>query len=301
MIAVGLAVAAIVAAAVMCIAAPVGVSIGAVAVLAGPHNWLEGRYLLTKMPPRWGRLSAFFALAAAGVTVLTLGQAALAWRPSVGGTRTWLLAVIAWATALAVLRAGQNPRRPALDWAIPVGLMAAAFAVALPAWAALSLVYAHPLASLLFLDRELPPRWRPAVRRGLWLVPIAAAVVFVALSGGTGSDRSPLLARQAGAELIGLPSDALIGTHAFLELLHYGVWIVAVPRLARLSLISLDDVPLRRSRWRPLVIGTLAGGLAVVVLLWVGFAVDPALTRRLYFTLAIGHVLAEIPFALRAA
>ena len=40
-------------------------------------------------------------------------------------------------------------------------------------------------------------------------------------------------------------------------------------------------------------------GLAVVLALWVCFGIDYETTRRVYFTVAMLHVLAEVPFLLR--
>ena len=36
--------------------APLGFSIVTVFLFAGPHNWIELRYFLTRTPARWGRL-----------------------------------------------------------------------------------------------------------------------------------------------------------------------------------------------------------------------------------------------------
>ena len=47
-------------------AAPIGVSIIAVFLFAGPHNWMEARYFLTRMPARWGGLAPYFSLGLAG-------------------------------------------------------------------------------------------------------------------------------------------------------------------------------------------------------------------------------------------
>ena len=47
------------------------------------------------------------------------------------------------------------------------------------------------------------------------------------------------------------------------------------------------------------VVAALGG--AVVLVLWCGFAADYGVTRDLYFTAAMLHVLAEIPFVLRLA
>jgi hypothetical protein len=40
-------------------------------------------------------------------------------------------------------------------------------------------------------------------------------------------------------------------------------------------------------------------GLAIVVLLWICFGLDYGTTRSVYFSVALLHVLAEIPFLLR--
>src|SRR5256885_1421453 len=62
-----------VAAAVLAGWAPLRFSIVTVFLFAGPHNWLEARYFLSRMPARWGRLRGFFLLAFAGIFSLTAG------------------------------------------------------------------------------------------------------------------------------------------------------------------------------------------------------------------------------------
>src|SRR5207247_2081192 len=66
--------------------------------------------------------------------------------------------------------------------------------------------------------------------------------------------------------------------------------------------LRLRSVPLaRRSpRWRLAVVAFLAAGGLVVLLLWACFLADYPLTRDVYFTVALLHVLAEVPFLLRA-
>ncbi|HEY7425394.1 MAG TPA: hypothetical protein VH682_14280, partial [Gemmataceae bacterium] len=59
--------------------APLRFSIVTVFLFAGPHNWLEFRYFLTRLPARWGRLRGFFLLAFAGIFGLTAAFAALWW------------------------------------------------------------------------------------------------------------------------------------------------------------------------------------------------------------------------------
>src|SRR5262245_30847943 len=52
--------------------APIGFSVATVFLFAGPHNWMEGRYFLQRMPARWGALRWFFLTGLAGVAGLTL-------------------------------------------------------------------------------------------------------------------------------------------------------------------------------------------------------------------------------------
>src|SRR3954451_12099114 len=53
---------------------PLGFSIVTVFLFAGPHNWLELRYFMGRMPARWGRLRGYFLFGFAGILSLTAGQ-----------------------------------------------------------------------------------------------------------------------------------------------------------------------------------------------------------------------------------
>src|SRR5262245_8408204 len=66
-----------VAAAVLAGWAPLGFSIVTVFLFAGPHNWIELRYFMSRMPARWGKLRGFFLFAFAGLLGLTAAFAAL--------------------------------------------------------------------------------------------------------------------------------------------------------------------------------------------------------------------------------
>jgi hypothetical protein len=113
------------------------------------------------------------------------------------------------------------------------------------------------------------------------------------------------IARHAGGEILeGVSTHLLVSTHTFLEMLHYSVWLLAIPLIGGLrgAPWQLRGVPLaRRSfRWRGVVVGILAAGLAMVLVLWACFVADYPTTRDVYFTVAMLHVLAEVPFLLRA-
>src|SRR5438105_10481305 len=63
---------------------PLRFSIVTVFLFAGPHNWLEFRYFLTRLPARWGRLRPFFLLAFVGMVGLTAVFAGLAYLTEAG-------------------------------------------------------------------------------------------------------------------------------------------------------------------------------------------------------------------------
>ena len=81
---------------------PLGFSIVTVFLFAGPHNWLEARYMLTRMPARWGPLTGYFTTGIAGVLLLTAGMALIPWlgeRFAVPSEH-WPTMLATWNTAL---------------------------------------------------------------------------------------------------------------------------------------------------------------------------------------------------------
>lgn len=111
------------------------------------------------------------------------------------------------------------------------------------------------------------------------------------------------IANHAGANLVsGISSRFLVAAHTFLEMLHYAAWIVAIPLIGYAGTPwTLKKVPLaqKSARWKWGIAGFLVLGAIVTVGLWAGFLANYPLTRDLYFSVAILHVLAEIPFLLR--
>ncbi|MCE9605657.1 MAG: hypothetical protein K8U03_12255 [Planctomycetia bacterium] len=298
--------------------APLGVSIVTVFLFAGPHNWFEARYFLTRMPPRWGALRGYFITGIAGVVALTLGFASLPWLARMNhwdreawnvAIAVWNTALVLWIVALATMRARTNPRR---DWS---GLLPLAGGLIALAWLwpfawDLGLVYLHPLVALWFLDRELGRQrseWQRAYRRMLTIVPICLGLLWWRLADTAdlpGIDAlSARITHHAGAGILsGVSSRLLVAMHVFLESLHYAVWLLAIPLVTALAAPwRIDRIPLaHRGRFfRNLVAGILLAGAAIVVVFWAGFLTDYPLTRDIYFTVAMLHVLAEVPFLLR--
>lgn len=295
---------------------PITVSIVAVFLFAGPHNWLEAQYFLTRMPARWGRLTGYFTIGLGGVVALSAAFLALSlswsWQNwSEAGFLTslalWQTALILWIATLLELRTRQNPRR---DWPgiWPVAALCVAGVWTAPVAWSTALVFIHPSLGLWYLDRELvrlKSPWKTAYRTALLAVPVCLALLLTGTPSTLGSPDvlTQQIQEHAGVGVIpGIAPEALVAAHVFLELLHYLVWIVAIPGLTIQQHAGHWPVaPLaRRSQfWRRAILLTGIVGGVLVAGLWIGFSVDYATMRPWYFLLAIGHVLAEVPFLLR--
>ena len=299
---------------------PLQISIVTVFLFAGPHNWFELRYFLMRLPVRFGKSRNFFITAFAGLGVLTLAYVSLPfiynarlWSDEAWSTiiATWNTLLLFWLGLLIWLRRKQK-RRANWTWTIPAGLALCSLNWLGPDFFSLALVYIHPLIALWFLDRHLRrtrPEWLRAYRRCLCLLPLLLAGMIWQLSQSSSlPDNNGLfwrITQHSGADLLPqVSSHMLVSVHLFLEMLHYGVWIIALPLIGGLATARVWDlktVPVaRHPRGFPRVVGALlVVALAAVVVLWFGFSMDYATTRDLYFTFAIAHVLAEAPFLLR--
>ena len=297
---------------------PLQASILTVFLFAGPHNWFELRYFLMRLPVRFGRSRNFFRLAFGGIFALTLAYISLPalyyanlwsgenWTTAIAW---WNTALLLWIAALVLMRGRQTSRRD-WSWAFPVAFGLCAINWLRPDLFSLAIVYIHPLVALWFLDRHLrrtKPQWLATYRRCLGFLPLLLGVMLWQLSRTTSlSDDNGLfwrITQHAGAELLpNVSSHMLVSTHVFLEMLHYGVWIVALPLIgATGAILKVNSIPVANHRHGfPKLIGAiLIFSLFVVALLWLGFSVNYAATRDIYFTVAIAHVLAEAPFLLR--
>lgn len=318
---------------------PLQFSVVTVFLFAGPHNWFELRYFLTRLPVRFGKSRNFFVTAFAGIGFLTISYIALPvlysfnlfpdhlWPTMLA---SWNSLLLLWIGVLVWLR-GKNKHRRDWVWALPVAFGLCALNWLAPEFFSLGIVYLHPLVALWFLDRHLArtrPHWLGTYRRCLCLLPLLLIGMFWQLSRTAAlPDDNGLfwrITQHAGAQLLpNVSSHALVTTHVFLEMLHYGVWLVALPLIAPLAKnlvmtgdsqkLSTPSTPRREAIWRvktvpvarhprgfPKLVATALGvGVFLVAVLWFGFSVDYATTRDVYFTVAIAHVLAEAPFLLR--
>ncbi len=305
---------------------PLAFSVVTVFLFAGPHNWLELRYFMGRMPGRWGRLRSYFLVAFAGIIILS---AVSVWFTVLYDTPTWTFdfsfhasaiwntALVLWVAGLVQMRSRQNPRRD-WSWIWPVSFLLIALTWLDPFLWHMGIVYGHPLVALWVLDRELKrsrPRWRPAYHCALLAVPLVLGLLWWRLADAPRLPGTDMMTRamtrsltmqisdNAGSFLInGVSNHFLVAAHTFLEMLHYGVWVIVIPLVAYRTRPWKLDVPLaRRSlNWKCGLLALLAVGVLVMALLWGAFLIDYPWTRNVYFTVAIVHVLAEIPFLLRA-
>jgi hypothetical protein len=305
---------------------PLQLSVVTVFLFAGPHNWFELCYFLMRLPVRFGKSRNFFVAAFAGIGLLTAGYVALPllYNFTSWSSDAWSMVIASWNTlllswlALLVWLRGKNKRRPDWSWAIPVALVLCSLNWLAPELFSLAIVYLHPLVALWFLDRHLRrtrPEWLRTYHQCLVLVAmLLTGIVFRLTQTPALLDDNGLfwrITQHSGAQLLpGVSSHLLVSVHVFLEMLHYGVWIVALPlivpatiraRQKRNRVWEVKTVPLaRHPRGFPKLVGAaLLLGLFVVAVLWLGFSVDYSTTRDIYFTVAIAHVLAEAPFLLK--
>jgi hypothetical protein len=271
-----------------------------------------------RLPVRFGKSRNFFLTAFAGLGVLTLTYVSLPllynaawWSDEAWSTviASWNSLFLFWLVLLVWLRAQQKPRAN-WTWTIPLAVALCSLNWYWPDLFSLAIVYVHPLIALWFLDRHLSrtrPEWLRTYRRCLCVLPfVLVGMVWQLSQTVTLSDSNGLfwrITQHSGAELLPqVSSHMLVSVHLFLEMLHYAVWIVALPLIGASARVwDVKTVPIaRHARGFPqLVAGLLVIALAAVVFLWLSFSIDYSTTRDVYFTIAIAHVLAEAPFLLR--
>jgi hypothetical protein len=303
---------------------PLQLSVATVFIFAGPHNWFELRYFLMRLPVRFGKSRNFFVAAFAGIGLLTAGYVALplAYHLTSWSSDAWSMVLASWNAllllwlGLLIWLRGRNKHRRDWSWAIPAALGLSSLNWLAPELFSLAIVYLHPLVALLFLDRHLRrtrPEWLRTYHQCLVLVAVLlAGIVLQLMQTPALPDDNGLfwrITQHSGAQLLpGVSSHLLVSVHVFLELLHYGVWIVALPlivpatiRAKRNPVWEVKTVPIaRHPRGFPKLVGAaLLLGAFVVAALWLGFSIDYSTTRDIYFTVAIAHVLAEAPFLLK--
>src|SRR6266550_4953009 len=297
---------------------PLQLSVVTVFLFAGPHNWFELRYFLMRLPVRFGRSRNFFVTAFAGIGLLTAGYIALPllYNFTSWSSDAWSMVLASWNTllllwlGLLIWLRSRNKQRGDWSWAIPAALGLCSLNWLAPELFSLAIVYLHPLVALWFLDRHLRrtrPEWLRTYHQCLVLVAVLLTGIVLRLTQTPAlPDDNGLfwrITQHSGAQLLpGVSSHLLVAGHLCLEMLHYGVWIIALPLIGATSAVwKVSTIPLARRRggFPKLIAAVLILGLFVVALLWFGFSVNYPAMRDIYFAVAIAHVLAEAPLLLR--
>ena len=299
--------------------APLGFSIVAVFLFAGPHNWFEFRYFLTRMPAKWGPRKGFFTLGIAGAVTLTVlfGLQTYLAHTTTWSAQKWMVTTAIWSSALVIWTAclwwlhQLRPKGHDSSLCFAIAFLMIGVVWMFPTHWAIGLVYLHPLVAMWFLHRELKkhkPHWLKAYYVVLGGAGLMLSYLWLSLAGAPdlpGDDALSLrISNHSGASVFrGISTHLLVATHVFLEMVHYAIWLIAIPLVSIRRLPwDLTSVPLAKKsiNWRRAVYGIMAIGLALIVIFWIGFAANYAVTRDIYFTVAILHVLIEVPFVIRS-
>jgi hypothetical protein len=295
---------------------PIQFSIATVFLFAGPHNWFEARYILARLPARAGKLWNYFALSFVGIvglaTSFALLPTLLEWLPDLDSHTayaTWNTLFLLWIATLVHMRSQTNPKRDWF-WFWPLTFALISVNWLEPFWFSMALVYLHPLLALWILDRELKrtkPQWRRAYHCCLLSLPIFITILVIRLHNAPYLDSDDALSlaiiRHSGDWVFPeIPNHLLVALHTFLEMVHYAIWVIAIPLIGYRSMPwDLQTIPAarRNATWKRGIALFLLTGLLIVLVLWVCFLIDYSTTRHIYFVVALVHVLAEVPFLLR--
>lgn len=307
------ALALVVVAATLSVCSPSWFSIWIVIIFGTPHNFSEFRYFLSRLPSRFGPLKLFFITSFAGLLLLFLTESALSicfsrqlLPPLLGRLllSIWNESLIVWILALSLLRYRDLTRNSAM---FNIGLAAFASVANFlsPAMFIVSLTYLHPLIGLWILERELRrtrKSWLKAYHLCLWSVPVGVMALVLALHGTTNdaaTNKLLTLSSPGAGFFTGASPTMLLAVYTFLQMVHYGVWVFAIPiatqswkrwRVDQLAFLK------KRTKLRPLIRTVIGVGVATVICAWFGFNLDYNTTIEIYVVASLAHVLAEAPF-----
>jgi len=292
--------------------APVGFTLVTFCIFGAPHNFCEYRYFLSRLPSRLGPLKPFFITSFAGVTVLFLMELAMIALIRMNAISApsattillvWNELLIFWILALSLIRYRRHFGE-LLVGNILIASIASVGNFLSPYAFSLVVSYVHPLLGLWILDRELlrtRKDWVKPYRLCLLTVPVSVLCLGLWLLGQSlPAGMVSTISTNIGSRIFASPTSPLfLGLFGFLQMVHYGIWVVAITVAAQgWRRWRLNRIPVLRNRQnlRRVMAAVVLLGLVAMVSFWIGFRVDYTTTNEIYVTVATLHVLAEIPF-----
>jgi hypothetical protein len=267
-----------------------------------PHLAADVRHLLIRRAsPRWWlAASAGFALALIALRALAETRARLSLPVEHAVASAW---VLLGAAGGAVASEPTGRRLTARGWAaLAAAGGLAAFAIGAPLTFRLALMHGHNLVAVGI--------WVVLFRRGWRLAWLPVAIVLCGAAALASGAALGITVRHGALSVFGLHlfaaadwlapglSDsralAIAGSFAFLQAVHYAIWVVGIPAADRPG----ESGRAWRTAWRDLVRDLRPAGVAVVVALALLVALlgvaHGAATRRLFLSLATFHGWLEL-------
>ncbi|MFM6848091.1 MAG: hypothetical protein ACKOVB_03185, partial [Terrabacter sp.] len=290
---------AVAAALALALGAPIATAVIGLILFGILHNLLEIRYVAGRFSGMLGRpfLDVLVALVTAIVVCRLLAGV-------VGRTAQLAEILLGYGVIAFAARYGLEGRRRHVVWGVVTA--AAAVSLSFPAYHFVVLTHLHNVVPLFFLwewsRRISSPRGRRAFRavQLLWVVAIPAVVLAGLLDGALTTDPGIVRSVVGDGQTV-LASSAppgaaatLLGTRlltafAFMQTMHYVVWVAVMPRVAPDASASFEA----RVPWvtgpRLWAVGFLAAAVFAVL-----FGIDFAQGKALYAALASYHAYLEL-------
>jgi hypothetical protein len=274
--------------------APAGLAVVGLAVFGALHNVLELRYVAGRF--RQVLAGPFLRLLLALITGIVVCRLL----PPGPASRAAEILLAYGLLAVAAARALRR-RRCASAAAAAVWATAACTSLAFPAYHFVVLAHLHNLVPLVFLwewSRALP-RGRAAflaVQFG-WVLGVPLLLLSGSLDAwlapGTGFTARLAVAYSPPAWLHTAAGLRCVAVFAFLQTMHYVVWVWFLPRYAPDAAAAFERRVPWLGGWRAWALGAAAGGALGVL-----FVSDYAQGRSLYAALASYHAYLEFPVLL---